>query len=455
MLDKLNNHFLKHIDDKSIELVELLKVKIEDTTPVMEPSGSFAEKIVPDFSDKIDSKSPIITSLVDYNGRKKQLWLLRSDEKIGFGEEDYIKFKKEIESFYKSQEIKSLVKIEFVESTVFKWLVQTKEDGKAIKNLSSFLVEEIKNSCISQIYSFPILNLEIEFPIVIGEVELTYFTKKDFDMLSDNFVEKVWNEKENDIELIRGKYQGKVIVRCTEFGEPEKGKEKAINRCELAIDVLKICSDTLDLPDFRLDFDIDTRARYQKHTECYSYTSKTTLSDFTISPKFLPQNHHIDNQYFERVKHRGIEIFSDFLIKKDKKDDELSELITNGIVNFSKSLSIVDIHKRTAELFSVFESLLLPRESSPILDSLKNYGTKLISKEVKDRTELKKLFTEMYSVRSAIVHHGKRKKFDIKQLGKLQVALLFLLLNLIELSDKHTTKSSILIKIDEAMNSAF
>ena len=65
----------------------------------------------------------------------------------------------------------------------------------------------------------------------------------------------------NPYEDMRKEYQGHVFVSYEVNAEIEKAKSIALEECSLAVDILKMCSDTTDIPQLKLSFDIDNRTR--------------------------------------------------------------------------------------------------------------------------------------------------------------------------------------------------
>jgi len=100
------------------------------------------------------------------------------------------------------------------------------------------------------------------------------------------------------------------------------------------------------------------------------------------------------------------------------------------------------------------ESLIV-RGKEDIQKSLTTYISKIITKDPKERIEVASIIKEMYNIRSEVVHQGKRSDLTMSKLSNLQIYLRRLILKLIELSNSHETKESILQEIDEAINEAY
>lgn len=445
---ELNEHLIKHIDKESISLVDLIE-KLPSTRNKNQKSkkhGSFYSKSATNLTDKIAMPDSIL-SLTSHKGILLDKWLENDEFRIGFSQQNYSQLIKLSKSIHKTSEVHNLASSKFIEEKLFNWLIETYKNGQSSCNLSTYILEEIQCSIIEQTYCFPILNIEITNPFKIGDVWIKYFSEADFES---------WKKQKNgadDVDSLIKTYQGMVVAACTVKSEPINGENIALSKSLVAVDILKMCSDTIVIPDLDLNFDIDMRSRYQMKSETIIH-SKDGFKNLIFNFKNLPTRHYIDEHYLTRLEEKELFKIGEYVFNYNK-DSELYSLVIQGISNFGTALSLGDYHKRIAEIFTIFESLLLPNENSPIIDSLVKYGTKLIRKDSSERIEIAELLKRMYSVRSALVHHGKRKEFDINDLKKLQICLFTLIVNLINKSQKHETKASILSEIDEAINQAY
>jgi hypothetical protein len=111
-------------------------------------------------------------------------------------------------------------------------------------------------------------------------------------------------------------------------------------------------------------------------------------------------------------------------------------------------MTIIDLHQRTVEIFTILEMLLLPSEDASIIDSVCKYRSKLAVKDVEERQQIIKLLKRMYMVRSSMIHHAKRKRIDLNDLKQLQTILFFIIHNLILKLNAHLKKESVLAEID-------
>jgi hypothetical protein len=440
---------LKHIDEKSIELVELLD-KVELPSRIkQEPTGSMGEKIPLDWSDKIGDSNSKVYSALDYKNRKIDIWYEMDGHKIGYDLEKYKIYSKFVESLHKKR-FHSFVTNDFLESNIFNWVLETHLNGKAATNLSEYIVQIIEGSIVTRTYSFPILYLEIPTFLKVGPVSIRYFTKDNFDESEAIYARE--NDGKKNSGFLRKQFQGVVLASVEETAQSDRGAELAFEKCSLAVDLLKIYSKTFSRPDIILDFDIDSRAKTQTNNYIFSQVTGS-MEDLTVSLHKRFETNRIDTMDLQRMHDMQFGFITQFAFSNEEQS-ELSGMIINAIKNFANALSNRDLNKRIAELCSIYESLLVPDKQAHILESLKKYGPKIVTTDLERRKELKKLITDFYDIRCALIHHGQHEEFDMLQLSRFQYTLLYLILNLIQKSKTHKKKIEVLTEIDEAIHAA-
>lgn len=453
MMINLHPEFIAHVDQKSIELIDsLLQRKKVKSTPE-KSQGSIEEKDKYDMTNKIDPERPINWSKVNYNGQTVEKWCEVSEEEVGYDESSYKSFKKFVTSIGKKKELNALVTTDIVEDIVFEWLVNSKLKNQISKSLSLHLIETIEEGCVERSYCFPILNLEITQPVKLEDVIISYFTEEDFDELALYHAKLGLEKTEEENELLKKKYKGTVVVKTVAYGHPKRAEQIAYEKCSMVVDIMKMCSDTQFLPDLPLSFDIDNKVREQTSSMCFSH-DPTTFTKLNISFRRKGHTTLLDLNLIQEMERRYVRNFSNYFLDTEN-ETELFKLLSKSVKQLSSAFSNPDLHERIVSLFTIYETLLLPNENAPILESLTKYGPKLVFKKSEDRKHLKKLLVSQYDIRSKMVHHAKRIDIDLHSLKQLQLALIILISNLINMNKTFGSKDEILQEIDEAINSAF
>jgi hypothetical protein len=445
----LHPEFINHLNQEVYSLIKLIK----KCTPELESKrkseylGSIKEKPFSDWTDKFVS-GPVIEKEITITGEITSIKKRFDNKCYEIDRNTCQKITKMAESIYKQKNIQSKVGKDFIEERIIHWIMKTFENKKADNEFSNFLIDEIENLIENLKIRFKIINLEIEYPFYIGNIELHYLTKDFFSKLNDNKLEKD--------KLNGDKYIGQVFASCIIKAEAEKAQTIAYKNCGLAIDILKIFSLTLHFPNYKLIFDIDKRISFNPEFHEIILQNLNIENDFRLS--FLSSRdgqtpYIIDKAKLTRMEQLGLNEFSNFI--KQDLGTKLYGLIIDSIEHFANALSTRDLHKRISELFSILESLLLKDNKSPIQDSISIYLSKLVSNNIEERKKIIDIVKELYNVRSKMIHHFIKDDFKEESLQILQVYVLILLKKMIKLASKHETKESIINEIDAEILKAY
>ena len=372
---------------------------------------------------------------------------------ICFDEINGKRFQKFISAIHNEPEIKKLISRDFIDSKAWKWLFKTKSECKAENSFCSYMLSEMESSIVTSKFHFPIVYLTLQVPFKIGKVEFGYFTSEYFDGYIQGFSEHQ-PDKENPYVGMRKSYKGLVYAAATVSAEKKKTEEMALEICSLSLDMLKICSNTLDYPFVKMDFDIDRRSNYNPQSEVI-VESVDQIKGLTTNLRRPAHPYLLDDFQFEYIKKRKLDVLHNFILKLGNDESELEKLIIKGIERFAKALSNANYYQRIAELFTILESLLLLSEDSPIIDTVCRYASKLITGDKEIRKRIIQLLKDMYKVRSGWVHHAKEKEFQTSDLTSLQKIVHDLLIALINKAKTHKVKQTLLEEIDDAILGAY
>ena len=442
---KLSEGLIKHIDVEIFELVKLLEVTNDEAFKASQhPQGSLGLKTM---AMKVTLTSNYLkstdNSIVECDPVGKCL---------GFSAENHKRFEKFIDALYKVKDVNDYFSRGFLEKISFKWIISTRQAGKADTSFSSFFMTKCEDSIEHLVIYFPMLYFETEVPFVIGKTAFGFYTKEFF----DEFIKNSKNKDAVDSYIdMQKEYLGETFVMCEVHAEKERAKEIAFEECSLAVDILKVCSHTLDFPNKTLNFDIDKRIRHTQQSETIVEVVKD-VSDLEISldrgGKLPFQMNQVQFTLFEK---RGLMFFHEFYRGLSVQTTELEAIVILGIQRFALALSVTNLTQRVAELFTILESLLLTDEVDGIIDSVSIYTSKLVSKRLDERKQVIGLLKNMYKARSKYVHHAKESEFDMRELRRLQRTVHALLIELIRKTTVHTTKKSVLQEIDDAILGAY
>ncbi len=365
-------------------------------------------------------------------------------------EEHHVNVEKIIKTVATNKDVSTLISEEFIRSEVYQWLIKTFLEGRAIQTMCDYLLMRFDVVVSNFRILVPISHLHIDAAFAVGKTDIVYFSKEKLKEYDEVF--RLTNSTDTSpYSEVNSKIAGTVFCSCSVTAERTKAREIAFKLQSSAVDVLIITSETVNHPDFELSFDLEHRNRHKLGINT-TYIIKDDNPAF-ISPHhaMTPPEIIVNGEILNGMRHLNFETFSSFLKDEESHKTELGALIKNAIHDFANALVNPDLHLRTAQIFSVIESLLLPNDSAPIIESLKKYCPRIVTKEPDDRSKISSMLSQMYNVRSGIVHHAKRIKFETSDLAQLQKVTNWLCRNLIHKLPIHSTKKAVLDEIDNAL----
>ena len=440
----------KHIATEGYRLVALikkafipLKAEIDSQTSYME-SYPIMEKI--EVTDMKVIKESLSGEMMSYS-------LLNGDQKFSIDDTDFLQVKKLVNSIIKVKEISEVTTYKFILDQVLKWMYQAK-DAKAGMDLCNYLKDSIADSIKEFDVMVPILYLSIPAQFKIGDVEFFCLSEAQIDEWAQTFLSENIDYLKSPYEDRKSILLGTVLARYRHRAEISKAKEVAMEKIYLAVDLLKITSETILYPDYPLYFDVDNRVGVNPlNNLVYIDCSIPHFLNFNDYRKIRPNE--ITNGTFERMDRLHLQTFAEFISKVAINNmSELENVIIRSIKSFARAISNFDKHQRIIEIFSILESLLVLSSNGPLIDTVGKYCSRLITKKVDDRRKVIKVIKDLYEVRSSMVHHAKRKAFADEDLNTLQIITNGLLYKLVLKSKRHLQMQTILDEIDDAILSA-
>lgn len=443
MLKDFDKNQLNFLNEESGGLIDL--ISIEDFKP--KPSQPQEPSSLKDqgFSIKLSNVKNIKET--NQGGIKQEI-----DGKVySLSPEHTARFSKFVKRILSIENVNGLISGQFIANETWNWLID-KVRNQTTKTFGEFIINEMKLSIREYKFHFFLINLNIVLPFNIGNVEFGYF--------SIEWLEKyiqmgilLHPEKKKDLEDFKETQKGQVYVSATVSAEKEKAEDIALIDCSLAMDIVKISSNTLDYPSHKLSFDIDSRAVENPSSKTISFDLKD-FDGMIISCRNSSFPLYLNKDELKKMDERKIGRFITLYADFKQNPTELKKLVIQGVQRLASALSNKSYHQRVTELFTILESLLLIDERTPIISSVSKYTSLLLYKERSDREKIIKFLKDMYSIRSAWVHHAKEKEIKLSDLKLLQRKVHQLLWVLIEKSRTHNTKKELLTEIESAVDDA-
>jgi hypothetical protein len=296
---KLHDKKRDYLDKEVFNLVSLIETS--EIAPIKKMDYVLDDNVI-DLSDKFNG---VMTSKELF--KSQVISIKNSDGKIcrelkGENYQKYLKFTNEI---YKITEINQSVSKDFILDLIFKYIIESHKQNKIEGNFSDYLVDYVENEIKEYKIYFTIHNIELFKSLQIGKVKLSRLE-------SDVMIQ----DKKHDAKSVKdfyNQYKNNFYASCIIKAEKEKATEIAFNECSLAIDLLKICSDTMDDPLSRLSFDIDSRLSETLSSQILIKNMKKD-NDISITKKRLPAFHQINDAYIYRLNLRNLQFSTLFYL---------------------------------------------------------------------------------------------------------------------------------------------
>lgn len=359
---------------------------------------------------------------------------------IGFLEENLLSFEKLVEKAYSKYTDK--ITLDKFEMICFKWIVTSKKEVDTIHRISTDFSTALETNVFSILkdykVSYKILNIEISKNFELSDVLFWFVPKNYFSNQQD----------------LNEQFKGNVFVSTVIKGvEISKAKELAYEKCCYAVDVFKTLYNSFIHPHEPVFFEIDNRCKY--HQNGISLTEEIGVNFPCIGLINNIKNGRLEDECIDWItspeRHLLVKTVEDIY----DTHNELNNLVRDSVKRFSEALSSEQLHMKIVSLMTIWVSLLLPNEKSPIKHTLLKYGPKLIHDSIIERRELSKLINKFYGIRSDFIHHSKQTKINPDDTFEIQKQTLNLIIVMLNASLKFQTKKELLDLIDLEMEKSF
>lgn len=433
----------KATNNSACELISLVQKKVlAKELPDNIGKGSWAEVETVDWTEKKDNDTPSVWRTRDENDEDISVLEQQPDGSfLGFTEDNHATFKKFIDTlYYKNREISRIVTAGCVTDLTFQWVLTAYKGTRVTIEYLTFLKEKINLMLGDYKYYFVVSHLHIEKPFRLGNVDFEYYTDEFFEA---KFADKP--NKEEKVDLFRKRFRGKVFACYSVHGiEKNRAEEIAYEECCKAVDVLKLYSPTAYQPKKFSQFDIDRRVKLAEQHEFLSEDLNDKLSIY-LSMVAGAVPHTIKSRHVDLIQVCS-KNFSDLI--SISSPNELQTLVINALGRFSATLSQPDFNERVADIFAIWESLLLKDKKAGITESLHLYGGFLLKIPPVAKADFQSYIDHMYDIRCDLVHHGFKKPIAPSKMLQLQRQTIDLMENIIVAGKPFQNKKEFIEGID-------
>ncbi len=430
---------------RAFEYVEKLQIieEISHTPKKHKLKGSLDHLQFVDLSDKVTG--PIIQTQKIPEISDERLRISIDGITYGFEIKDYPSFYKFIYDLSSFNDLHSKVSIKYLRTQTLLWVIDIYKNNKANQDLLNFLFNKFESEIKKTRYYYPILNLSIEEPFIIGNIRITYFTKEYFDRYWEHNKERLDTDEEGFNSVFR-KYQGRVFVETMVNAESEKGQELSYELASFTADIIALLSPTILHPKESCLIDLEKRMPWE--SEYISMDSDKEF-DFSISMSANRGDFHIPKEMIASIENNILALFGKVLI--NKLAYEVDSLIIDTIKLTAKAIRETDLHLRVSLLIMVIESVfLLEDENYRMEKKCKRRMCELLNPNGgKSHQKLFNTLSNMYEIRHKMTHKVIRIYIEPMLLSHFQTNIVEVILQLLLNNNQIKNKDNLIKILDE------
>lgn len=424
-----------------VELIIILSTE-ENKNHERKSISSIDEVQVVDLSGNLIKDKPIIQKKILPDISDYGISISIDGLNYGFKDSDYIDYYKYIHSLLSYNSLYTKVSVEYLREKVLLWLIEVFKSQRANQNLSNFLNERLEEDLKAKKFYYPILNLTIEQTFYIGDIEITYMTKKYLDEYWQD-IKDSGNMTKAEFDLLLRKYQGRVFIVVETFAESKKGEQISFEKACLAADMIKLLSPTVYYPDEICYIDLEKRIPFQS---VYLTQNKGEKFGFEIVMSANNSPFHLSEKLLLQFE-KSIDLLGTlFAVEKNNLD----ELLISSIKLIAKAIKESDLHLRVSLLIMVLESIfLLDKEDFKMeIKSKRRMCELMFPKDGKRYQALLLLLTEMYLIRHKMAHKSIRLYIESQKLREFQIILIDSIIKILHSKNKLKDKVSLIEFLD-------
>lgn len=315
-------------------------------------------------------------------------------------------------------------------------VIQSHEKQKDTNDLLENLINNLVNYNREWIVLVPLSGIVMQLDsIQLGKVTIYTITKERAEellakietiILSTRHTDK---EKQQMVQIEREHFlrgiQNNVCAEFRVIAEPGRARERAEEETRRVLDILRYSIPSLYPDNCRISVsllgEIISTSRW---IPIISSDSKSFSESSRLIGPLVP--FELGDSNIKQMEEIGAFKLSDIIAKPEKQLTDFEKTLLRALHWFSSSLTQHEIENQLLNMITCLETLLTPRGSNPIGTAIAEGVAILIRTGVENRIILKKKVQEIYRLRSAISHGGKKEIFesDVKELREISKTLI-------------------------------
>lgn len=340
--------------------------------------------------------------------------------------------------------------------TIIAKIIKSNEKQKDAKDLLEKFIRSLVDYNQEWIALIPISGLLMKLDsIKLGKVTFYSISKEKIKNLHtkiESIIMSTRNTAEEKKQIIQFSIECLSSIQnciCAEFrviAEPDRALERAEEETRRVLDIIRYSIPSLYHDDQKVK--VSLMGEIFNTVKCSPMISSDgksfTLNNQMVGP-LIP--FELSDESIKQMERVGAIKLSDILAKSEKQIGEFERTLLHSVHWYSSSLTQCEIENQFLNLITCLETLLTPRDGNPIRTAIAEGVTILIETGVENRKVLKKKVQDLYSLRSAVSHGGRKEilESDVKELNKIVRMLIMIM---IERKDEFKSQNELLSWIE-------
>ncbi len=318
----------------------------------------------------------------------------------------YADFETLVSAMARKRPFQSMASNQFLRDRLFAWVLE-RDRGQSSTAWIDFVLHALGAAAAEHRLLFPVSDLHVESPLVLGLVTLLTFPENIFEAFESRQPEGASSVEHVELcRSMRRDFQGSAVAETCVFGEPVKAQEIAAKRVELVVGVLRFFAPSHIVP--------GVTSRIARWGHAPARSDRVFFAD--LSGEFLrlstqiveqPAPLTLSDETRVMLLESGLAEVRDILTRDDDDRTDLETVLLGGMVTFGHAALNLDSRDRMIWYCAGLESVLIRNSSESIVRNLAERLAIFAYDTLDDRIVALKDIKRGYSLRSRFVHHGK------------------------------------------------
>lgn len=323
---------------------------------------------------------------------------------------------------------------------------------KNYSNLTNYLeslIEFLNTYNIKRNVILPLVGLQLNIDIFkIGKLTIRKFQEEDAKILikeieniidqTKNSIEQKNHYKKLQSEIVNNNFKNFNCAEMSVIAEPERASERIVEEARNVIDIIYFSIPALHAENKKVHIGLVGEFFQAKRFINVLSESKDSFDlKMVVTGPLVP--FEISDESISLMKDLGIFKLSEIIEKNGNEINSFEEVLLRGVHWFASAQKQEESENRLLNLITTIETFLTPKDGNPIGTAIAEGTAILLSTGLENRKKMKKRVQELYRLRSAVSHGGKKNIFntDVKELLLIVANLIRVLIDFLDAFSTH------------------